>query len=512
MASLIERHANQIDGVLCCFDRVVIQGTLPSICHPKAMATELDRRGIRLFDYTQFAQPFRDAIRAHAERVAAEEDVEVEYIRRFKTFRKEDRIREILSERGGHPGLVHIFSAMEPCSSYEPWHDKTTGNTFLRRTSGKCLHYYFYFIDPVLGLCFLSVPTWCPFRALFYFNGHNWLASKLRSAGIAYELQDNAFASIDDWQKAQQLSDGLLVRQLHTRLDAAVARYVPDLESLGRYHWSIMQAEYATDIVFRSAEDLAPLYDHLLRTAILAVKVEDVATFLGRSPDRIGDREAGGDFSVRHHGLRIEGRRIRHYLGPASIKMYDKHGFILRVETTTNDVTFFRHHRMVEQRDGQRVMKLAPLRKAIYSLSPDLASISRAANNRYIDFLSTIDDPTPGLKVLSKISDSVQEREHRYRGFNLFDDDDQTLFEVLCRGEFFIHGFRNRLLRQHLKQFRSSQISRLLKRLRLHGIIKKIGRTYKYYLTQLGRHVAIAGLTLKNMFLVPEFASAAFAY
>jgi hypothetical protein len=273
-----------------------------------------------------------------------------------------------------------------------------------------------------------------------------------------------------------------------------------------------MQAEYATDIVFRSAATLAPLYDHLLRTAILAVKVSDVATFLGRSPNRPTEREAGSDFSIRHHGLRIEGRRVRHYLGPASIKMYDKHGFILRVETTTNDVTFFRHHRMVEQLDGQRVMKLAALKKSIYSLCPDLASISRAANNRYIDFLSTIDDPTPGIKALSKISESVEERDHRYRGFNFFDDDDQMLFEILCRGEFFIHGFRNRSLRDHLKRFRSSQISRLLKRLRLHGIIKKVGKTYKYYLTELGRHVAIAGLTLKNLFLIPEFASAALAH
>jgi len=512
MSNLIERHHNDIRGVLSCLDRVVVQGTIPSICHPKAMATELDRRGIRLFDYTQFVQPFRDAIRAHAEKVAAEQGVTVEYIRKMKTFRKEDRIQQIIAERGDHPGLVHIFSAMEPCSSYEPWHDKATGNTFLRRDTGKCLHYYFYFIDEVLGLCFLAIPTWCPFRALFYFNGHNWLASKLRHAKVAFELNDNAFADIADWQKAQDLSDGLMVTELHARMDAAVERYCPVLKQLGRYHWSIMQAEYATDIVFRSAATLAPLYDHLLRTAILAVKVSDVATFLGRSPKRPTDREAGSDFSIRHHGLRIEGRRVRHYLGPASIKMYDKHGFILRVETTTNDVTFFRHHRMVEQLDGQRVMKLAALKKSIYSLCPDLASISRAANNRYIDFLSTIDDPTPGIKALSKISESVQERDHRYRGFNFFDDDDQTLFEILCRGEFFIHGFRNRSLRDHLKRFRSSQISRLLKRLRLHGIIKKVGKTYKYYLTELGRHVAIAGLTLKNLFLIPEFANAALAH
>ena len=77
----------------------------------------------------------------------------------------------------------------------------------------------------------------------------------------------------------------------------------------------------------------------------------------------------------------------------------------------------------------------------------------------------------------------------------------RSLVSVLCRGELFIHGFRNRLLRQHLKQFRSSQISRLLKRLCLHG--KNIGRTYKYYLMQLGRHVAIAGLTLKSLVIVP---------
>ena len=508
MASLIERHREQIVGVLSCFDRVVIRGTLPSVCHAQAMATLLDSRGIRLFDYAkQFAEPLREAIRKHAEQVAAEEGIEVEYIKKPKGYRKEDRIQQILAERGTHPGLVHVFSVMELCSSYRPWHDKRTGNTYLRADGGKCVYYYFYFIDEVLGLCFLSVPTWCPFRAQFYFNGHNWLATKLRAAKVSFTLADNAFSEISNWQKAQHLSDDLTVTELHARMDAAVARYVPDLAPLGRYHWSIAQAEYATDIVFRSPADLAPLYDHLLRTSIHAVKADDIATFLGRSPAHHGDHQVGGDFSIRIHGT-----RVRHYLGPASIKMYDKHGFILRVETTTNDVTFFRHHRMVEQRDGQRVMKLAALKKSIYSLCPDLASISRAANDRYIQFLSAIDDPTPGLKVLSKISDSIEEREHHYRGFNLFDDDDQTLFEVLCRGEFFIHGFRNRSIRTHLGRFRSSQVSRLLKRLRLHGIIKKVGKTYKYYLTELGRHVAIAGLTLKNLFLVPEFASAALAY
>jgi hypothetical protein len=69
MANLIERHARKIVGVLSCFDRLVLQGTLPSVAYPQAMATELDRRGIRLFDYAkQFALPFREAIRARVVR------------------------------------------------------------------------------------------------------------------------------------------------------------------------------------------------------------------------------------------------------------------------------------------------------------------------------------------------------------------------------------------------------------------------------------------------------------
>jgi hypothetical protein len=507
MSAFIDRHQSIIGGVLGCFDRVVVQGTLPGICYADGMTALLDSKKIRIFDYPRFAEPFRDAIRADVDKVASAAGVTIEFIRKIKGFRKEDRIQQIIAERGGHPGLVHIFSAMEACMSYKPWHNKVTGQTFLRYDTGKCVHYYFYFIDPILGLCYLRIPTWCPFRAQFYFNGHNWLASKLRARKVDFEMLDNAFASIADWKKAQQISDDFNVSELHSILDAAVSRYCPALAPFGRYHWSIMQVEYATDIVFRSTDELHPLYDHLSRTAIHAIKAADVATFLGRSLTSRSEQEAGASFSTR-----IEGTRVRHYFGPASIKMYDKHGFILRVETTANDVTFFHHHRTVEQKDGKRVMKLAPVKKSIYSLSPDLISLLSAANERYLQFLSSIDDPTPGLKTLTKLSTSVQEGPHTYRGFNFFDDDDQTMFETLCRGEFLISGIRNKTLRQHLASHKPAQVSRLLKRLRLHGILKKVGKTYKYYLTELGRHVAVAGLTLKTMFLVPEFASAVLAY
>ena len=88
---------------------------------------------------------------------------------------------------------------METCSSYMPWHDKTAHRTYLKPDGGRCLHYYFYFIDEELGLCYLRVPTWCPFRLQFYCNGHNWLARQLDKRGIGYHMLDNAFLDIDVW-------------------------------------------------------------------------------------------------------------------------------------------------------------------------------------------------------------------------------------------------------------------------------------------------------------------------
>ena len=100
-------------------------------------------------------------LRENAERLAAENGIEIEFLRK-RNVRKEDRVKEILNQRGDQPGLVCIFSAMEPCSTYKPWHNKQTGKTYLLPDDGKCLHYYFYFIDQELGLCYVRVPTWLP--------------------------------------------------------------------------------------------------------------------------------------------------------------------------------------------------------------------------------------------------------------------------------------------------------------------------------------------------------------
>jgi hypothetical protein len=497
---LTEQYTNKISGVLSCYDRVVIQGTLPGLCYADGMTAFLHSQKIRVFDYPRFAEPLRDEIRSNAEQAAKDHGLEIEFIRK-KNFRKEDRIRDILKTRGDHPGLVHIFSAMESCPSYKPWHDKNTHRTYLKYTDSKCLHYYFYLMDEQFGLCYVRVPTWCPFRLQIYFNGHGWLALSLQNQAIPHSLIDNVFVNIGSFSEAQSLSDQLAGDRLHKRLDHFAQLYCPVIKRWDlRYHWSIMQAEYATDIVFKRQEDLKLIYGHLTRTAIHTVKPENIATFLGRKLHQNFDGEMGNNFNTR-----IEGTRIKHTMGSVSIKMYDKLGMVLRIETTVNDVSFFKHYRKVEHRDGTESKKLAAMKKGIYSL-PALRELLLAANQRYLQFISAIDDMGCGITKLDKISKTVVKGERSYKGFNLFDDEDQLLFMSIASGEFNISGFQNKHLRNKLKTKSSAQISRTIKRLHVHGLIRKIGRTYKYYLTKLGSQLIIMGLKLKELVIIPHLA------
>ena len=115
-----------------------------------------------------------------------------------------------------------------------------------------------------------------------------------------------------------------------------------------------------------------------------------------------------------------------------------------------------------------------------------LRDLLSAANHRYLQFISAIGDMTAGVKKVNKLSNRIVKNERSYKGFNFFSDDDQKLFEIISRGEFNISGFQNKNIRQHLEGINSGQISRTLKRLHIHGLIKKIGHTYKYYLTKFG--------------------------
>jgi predicted transcriptional regulator len=112
------------------------------------------------------------------------------------------------------------------------------------------------------------------------------------------------------------------------------------------------------------------------------------------------------------------------------------------------------------------------------------------------------------IKKLKKISETVVQNNRPFKGFNFFNEDDMNVLQTIMSGEFTISGFQNKNLRSKLKNYSSSQVSRTLKRLHTHGMIKKVVHTYKYYLTRLGSQVITMGMKVKTMVIIPELSKA----
>ena len=501
--TLIEAHKDKISGVLSCYDRVIINGVAGgdgfTWGYSGGMTCFFNKNHLRMFDFATVFKPVTEKILANAQEIAAQNGLEIEYIRSPRAFRKEDRIAEILAERGMGEGLVHIFSCLEVSQTYKPWHNRDSGEYSFNKGETKCLCYYFYVIDKELGLCFMNVPTIAPFRLTFYFNGHNWLEHTLTKKGISYRKEDNAYVDIEDYRKARELSDKMRVEDIHRALDIIAGRYCPLPAEYGlTYNWTIHQVEYALDIVFKDEKFLEVLYENIIKTAMHTVTPEDIANFLGKRFSVLFEGEAGSRYNKR-----ILGTRIKHQMGEVSVKVYDKFGKVLRIEVTANNVSAFKTMREVYKRDGSAECKVAPLPKSIYSLFP-LVTVFKNAINRYLGFISAFDDTCNGVKRLEKLTGDVKEKERTYKGFNIFKEEDERIMLSVADGKFNLKGISNKTLREQMPEKSPGHISRTLKRLRLHGLIKKIGRTYLYYLTEFGKQVIVTCLKLKNMFLVPE--------
>lgn len=499
MELITTRYKNQIAGSLTCFDRIVLTGNLCSYCYSQGMAGYLYENNILCFDFPdKVAKPLADHLKEHTENLAAASGVDIEYLRK-SNIRKELLVHEKLTARGNHPGLVTILSCVEGCQHFIPWHDKQKHRTSLQMRSGQCLHYYFYFIDELFGLCYLRVPTWLPRRLQFYFNGHNYLDNRLAQEKIGCVMADNCFTAIDSFEVANRLAAKLDPAVIEARLRHYVATFIPAIEQTfpDKYYWSIMQLELSTDITFKNEAVLPGLYDQLVSSTMHTVKVPDIASFPGFQMPRTKLDNCGSSLKTT-----CEGVRLKHNYGKHSIKMYDKFNRVLRLETTSNQVNLFRTRRLVHHRDGSSSMVNAAVPKSLYSL-PLLFDIMAAANRRYLEYISAIEDFSVGRENLKKVTAAVAENNRNYQGINFFNEADDELLLAVFSGSFNIAGFRNQDLKRILNR-KTGTISRALKRLRVHGLIKRIGRTYKYYLTVLGREVIATGMKLKELYLIPR--------
>lgn len=512
MKQFITKHERSIVGVLSGWDRIRFRGTLRTLAVTKLMMRWLWDRQVLLKHFKPFALELTAALQASVDEVAGVAGRTVKYLA-SSALSKEDLVRELIRREGIKEGLVCVLSCVEPCRSYDIHKNRETKHIELVQSWRKCLHWYFYFLDRELGLCHVRIQSWLPLTVHICVNGREWLCRQLEAAGIAFRRSDNCLIHVADVPAAQRLLSAQPWASWQRLLNGLVQRACPALGQLaGRdgplsYYWSADETEWASDVMFHSPRALAELYPSLIHHATRTFGSREVMRFLGRT--RI---PAGGGVDRRFNGQvtsdlreRPEGLRIKHRMNHNSIKMYDKQGSVLRIETTINDARDLSVYRTTES-NPQGDKKWQRLRKGVVDL-PRRAEISQAANARYLTALAEADARTPLGKTADAIRRPVIRHTRRFRGLNPLSGPDALLAQSLLRGEFAICGFRNRDIRLLLhpatrsaedRRRQSAQISRLLRLFREHGLVYKIKGTHRYQLTAQGRRTLPAFIAARN--------------
>jgi hypothetical protein len=543
MQEFITKHEEHILGTLSGFDRVRFRGTFRVLAVAKLLLSWLSQRGVLIKDFSQFAQSLTERLQASVEQVARAclraRGVLDERSRRSAVnylsspqVSKEDLVAELIRREGLTEGVVCVLSAVELCRSYEVRRNPDTQMLDLEPAIRKCLYWYVYFLDAVLGLCHVRIQSWLPFTVQVCVNGREMLCRELTKQGMGFERRDNCLARVDDVLAAQKILDAQPWEKWSVRLNDLVGRACPPLlewpgfrDQFQQYYWSADETEWATDVMFESAPRLAELYPSLITHAISTFSSRHVMRFLGkvRIPKQGVDVRFNGEVSTRLLE-RPEGVCVKHQLNRNALKMYDKQGSVLRVETTINDTSDFGVYRASEK-DPTGPKKWQKLRKGVVDL-PRRAEISQAANTRYLAAQAAVDSQTPLGSLADRLAKPVVKQKSRARGLNPLTGIDSQVVAILLRGEFAINGFRNRDIRDLLfpqssastandsaakestakestanvstanddalaaeRRRQSGQVTRLLRLFRAHRLIRKIPRTHRYQLTAAGRQI-----------------------
>lgn len=494
MKRFLKRHEGRIQGTIAGFDRVLFRGNLSSICHLGGFDRFLSSQRIRYKDFGVFAQKVTAQVKAHAEQMAAASGRPLIHLASPKTS-KEDQARAIMDRDGITEGLICVLSCVEPCRTFTVRGNRARKQLELRAEERQCLHFYFYFLDREFGLLHVRLQTWLPLTIQVCLNGREYLARQMEQGGISYTQVENCFTQIGDLPRAQQLSDRLGERKWKPFLEALARAVNPWLHRrseiiLRPYYWTMRQGEYATDILFRDRQALAEIYPALIDHAIRHFHTADVLRFLGRKHRSISSGEVKTDLQSR-----FEGVRIKHWLEENSIKMYDKQGSVLRIETTINNPKRFRVRRRIA---SQGPLKWLPLRKGIADIRRRV-EISRAANERYLEALAVVGEPTPSYKLLDGVSQPVKRQGRQFRALRPISPEDSKLFKAILHGEFLIQGVRNKDLRRLLypnqeknpdhSRKSSGRITRSLTLLKSHKLIYRVPKTNYYRITKHGNDV-----------------------
>lgn len=506
MERFLERHQDRVIGTLTGFDRVLVRGTLRAISYCQGLHQFLQYYRVPYKHFGRFAQELSDRLKARVAQIAQQSGRPSLYLN--SSAQSKEKVAQQIADRDQvTEGLICILRCVEPCQTFALHKDAKAKTLRAVPARRKCLFYYFYYLDREFGLIHVRLESWLPFSIQVCVNGREYLARRLQKAGIGFEKRDNCFTRIDDVKRAQAMLDALVTRKWGKFLNRLARRVNPLLDprsglGLQDYYWTIRQSEVATDVMFRDAAAVAAIYPRLVSHAIEQLHAKDVLRFLGRQLTRSNREEVTSERKEL-----VEGVRIKHRVGENSIKMYDKQGSVLRIETTINNPKPFRAYREMV-REGQPRREWVQMRKGLADIARRV-EISRAANQRYLEALAVVDEPSPTKEVLDPLSRRARKAGRSYRPLRPITPEDGRLFAAVLRGEHLVDGFRNRDVREALApgirprtrpgRALTGRVTRWLGLLRAHGLIRKVAKTQRYRITSKGHHAMTTALRLREI-------------
>jgi hypothetical protein len=480
MQQFIEKYGDRMVGVLSGFDRLVLRGSprrldisywdpARQVMVAKGMEEFLWQNGVLFKHYGDYLKKTSERVKKASTRAFSEAGLPVIYLREAGVD-KDEYARRVAAERGIRTGPVCVLSVLEPCPTFEYVQSKIV------RRKRPCHVLYHYGWDERLGWMYARIQTWFPFHIQIGINGREWLAQQMRQAGLAFQQEKNCFTRIADFQRAQEL----LNRQLQT-------------------DW--------VDLLTGFAQRLNPIH---IAHGLLSYHSHDVLRFFGKRTTKAGHSAIPRNF---HGELQTsckqyeEGERIKFWMDGNSAKAYSKliltDAAVLRAaETTINNVGVFRTYRPAEGGPDDD-LQWRKMRKGIADLHRR-AEVSQQTNNRLIDALASVDDSRRLEELIADIQKPVNWQGRRVRALRPLGDDG-PLLEAINHGDFLLNGFRNRDLQALLydtpahsaaeKLRRSAAISRRLRMLRAHGLIRKVPHTHRYHVSPNARTLLVAILT-----------------
>lgn len=503
MDLLLHKFAGNVNSTIEGFDRIVFKGMLKPLTYPAGLLSLFQRHRILNKDYKDWIKERSNAILTDAQTLSRHQcHCDVRYLS-SSHIRKEELAHQIQRESGRSDGLIAVFSCMEGCHTFKAVYDKEAGFPSIQAEQSKCRHLYFYYDHADLGFMSIRLQTWDPFSIQIALNGRQWLRRQLDKRGVSYLFEGNKFLHIDDYELAQTL----LKEQLDTRWVELFTRFLPEvfpslsyfLDDGITYTWIVWQSEWAKDYIFSDPQSLGQYLPSLMRHAFLTGTSDRILRYMGKPVMANGQphHKANPQIMTRTKQW-YDGMRIRHWLDQNSLKCYNEQN-VLRFEFTMNDPARFLIYRRENGNESLR-KKQMKMRKGIADLTVRTQVCSDRIKN-FTEQVATLNAEETVGELVSGVSSALKVKGRHYRGLEVTGKD-RELLQAIADPKYSVEAISNKHLQEALGQTKwakghkgrslSARISRHLRLLREHGLIRKLLHQHKYMLTEKGRKLTTA--------------------